>query len=234
LGSLSGVPSGHRTLALHVDPDKEATWPVYVSALRAKLRCPVFLLVITSEPAVARWARRPIELGHPGFRLQPLVVSYDDMPRILDPAHAQRLPELAVLSAMAHPELDVAATAIEAIAGLPEDQNRLYLDTIMAELPDVIRQILEARMQGYQYRSEFARKYYNQGREEGREEGLRDAVLALARTRLEVVTANDQAMIEAMHDQGALTELINILGRAGTPTEARTALDLVVARLRSD
>ena len=56
---------------LRADPDKEATWPLYVAALRAKLRCPVTLLVVAPEPAVARWARRPIELGHPGFRLQP-------------------------------------------------------------------------------------------------------------------------------------------------------------------
>jgi hypothetical protein len=29
---------------------------------------PAVLLVIAPEPAIAQWARRPIELGHPGFR----------------------------------------------------------------------------------------------------------------------------------------------------------------------
>jgi flagellar biosynthesis/type III secretory pathway protein FliH len=189
------------------------------------------------SPTTSRAARRPIELGHPGFRLLPVVIDFEDLPRITDLAHAQRLPELAVLSAMAHPELDVAATAIDAIAELPEEQNRLYLDTIMAELPDLIRQLLETRMQGYQYRSEFARRYYNQGREEGHkqghEEGLRNAVLALARTRLEVVTAADQAMIEAVHDEHALTELIDALARAQSPSEARAACELVVSRFRT-
>ncbi len=37
-------------------------------------------------------------------------------------------------------------------------------------LPEAIRRILEARMQGYEYQSDFARKYYGQGREEGRQE----------------------------------------------------------------
>ena len=163
------------------------------------------------------------------------MISFDAVPRITDPAHAQRLPELAVLSAMAHPDLDVAAAAIEAISMLPEDQNRLYLDVIMAKLPDVIRQVLEARMQGYEYQSEFARRYYNQGRKEGLEEGcetgLRRAVLALARTKLEAVTADDEAAIEALHEERALTELISALGQARSASEARAAF--VVARLRS-
>ena len=106
---------------------------------------------------------------------------------------------VAVLSAMAHPALEVASTAVEAISVLPQDQNRLYLDVILATLPDAIRQILEARMQGYKYQSEFARRYYNQGRTEGRtkgrEEGFRSAVLALARTKLETITPEDLSLI---------------------------------------
>lgn len=225
---------------LRADPDKDYTWPLYVAALRARLRCPVTLLVITRERAVASWARRTIELGHPGFQFEPVVISFDDLPRIIDPVHAQRLPELAVLSAMAHPDLEVAATAIEAIAQLPEEQNRLYLDSIIAELPDLMRQILEARMQGYEYRSEFARKYYNQGHSEGqeegrkagREQGLQAAALALAHAKLETVTADDQAVIEALHDEHTLIALIGALGHGRSPSEARAAFDLVVQKLR--
>jgi len=54
---------------LRKDRDKLRAWPVYVAALRARLRCPAVLLVVTRKPAVARWARQTIELGHPGFRL---------------------------------------------------------------------------------------------------------------------------------------------------------------------
>jgi hypothetical protein len=48
------------------DRDKRLTWPVYVAALRAQLACPAVLLVVAPKPAVAAWAHRPIELGHPG------------------------------------------------------------------------------------------------------------------------------------------------------------------------
>ena len=58
----------------------------------------------------------------------------------------------------------------------------------------------------------------------GREEGLRSALLALLHAKLDVVTADDQAAIEAMHDERALTELIGVLGRATSAPEVRAAL----------
>jgi hypothetical protein len=83
---------------LDEDSDKLRTWPVYLSSLRARLRCPAMLLVLTRDPANARWARRPIEIGHPGFQLTPLVVDFADVPRITDLETASQLPQLAVLS----------------------------------------------------------------------------------------------------------------------------------------
>jgi len=156
---------------LRTDEDKLLSWPVYVSTLRAKLGCAAVLLVVAPSPAVAAWARQPIELGHPGFRLTPVVIEFKDVPWIRDHAAASRLPELAMLSVMAHPELEIAEAAIEAISQLPEDRRRLYLDVILMALPEAVRRILEARMEGYEYQSDFARKYYGQGRKEGRQEG---------------------------------------------------------------
>jgi hypothetical protein len=193
--------------------------------------------VLASNPTVARWARRPIDLGHPGFQLTPVVISFEDVPRIVDPSDAHRLPQLAVLSVVAHPELEIAETALHAIAPLPTDQSKLYFDLILASVPDAVRLLLEARfMQGYQYQSEFARKYYNQGRmegleagrEEGRSEGLRDAVLVLARGRLDAVTDDDVAALTALHDEQAVNELIAALARPGTVDEARAAFDRVL------
>jgi hypothetical protein len=219
-----------------IERDKLLTWPAYVATLRAKLACAAVLLVVAPDPAVAAWARRPIELGHPGFRLMPIVIGFDDVPWVRDRAAALRLPELAVLSlsVMAHPELEIAEVAIDAIAQLPADQARLYLDVIMMALPAALRQILEARMQHYEYQSDFARKYYGQGREEGRQEGredgLRAAVVALARTKLDQLSDDDIAAIEALSDQRVLTELVTSLGQARTVLEARAALDLALTR----
>lgn len=217
---------------LRPDRDKERTWPVYVAALRARLDCPVVLLVLTPDPGVARWARGPFRTGHPGFDLRPVVIGFDDLPRITDPAQVDGLPELAVLSALANPDLEVVDAAIAAISDLPEDRFRLYLDVILARLPPWLRQILEDRMQGYVYQSDFARKYYSQGLEEGREQGLeegrgaglRSAVLALLRAKLDAITADDEAAIAAVDDERRLTELIGALGLATSTAAVRAAL----------
>jgi hypothetical protein len=232
-------------IQLHKDLDKRFSWPLYVAALRAKLRRPATLLVLTRDRAMARWAAERIELGHPGFGLAPIVIELRDVPRSIDPVQAHKLPELAVLSAIAHPALDTAATAFSAIEPLPADQKKLYCDVIRAKLPAALRQILEASMiKGYEYQSEFARLYYgeghekglSQGREEGlsqgREEGLRTALLALARMRLPAVTDDDVTAIGALRDEGVLLELIGALGQASDATEMRAAVDLAIRRSR--
>lgn len=211
-----------------IKPDKHRTWPAYVANLRAELKCSALLLVIALDPHIAAWASRTIELGHPGFRLTPIVIGADAVPQVRDYDAACRLPELAMLSVIAHPELEIAQAAISALALLPEDRARLYLDVIMTVLPVTIRQSLEARMQGYEYQSDFARKYYGQGRQEGREEGrqegLQAAAISLARSKLEDLSKDDVAAIEAMHDPRELTELVTSLGHAGGVAEARAVL----------
>lgn len=226
---------------LNRDPDKEYSWPLYVAALRSKLRCPATLLVLTEEAAIARWARRPIDLGHPGYCFAPIVIEFEDLPRSIDPARAHKLPELAVLSVLAHPALETAEIALSAISPLPEDRKKLYFDVIMTRLPAAIRQMLESGMlQGYKYQSEYALRYYNKGRDEGlhegreeglhegREEGLRAALLVLARMRLAQVTSEDEAAIRSLHDVEVLTELVSVLGQAGDPADVRTRFDRVI------
>src|ERR1041384_4330953 len=73
------------------DEAKMLSWPVDVSTLPAKLRCAAVLLVIAPDPKVAAWARQPIELGHPGFRLTPVVIEFKDVPWVRDRDAALRL-----------------------------------------------------------------------------------------------------------------------------------------------
>jgi predicted transposase YdaD len=147
-----------------------------------------------------------------------------------------------MLSVMAHPELEIAEVAIEAISQLPDDRRQLYLDVILMALPEALRRILEARMQGYEYQSDFARKYYGQGiseglekgrkkgKREGKKEGLRAAVMTLARTKLGKLSVDDLAAIETVSDPHVLTELITLLGQARSARKARAALDRALAR----
>jgi hypothetical protein len=84
-------------------------------------------------------------------------------------------------------------------------------------------------MQRYEYQSDFARKYHGQGvtegLEKGLENGLRAAVVALAHTKLEVLSDDDVAAIEAVADPRVLTELVISLGQASSVFEARATLD---------
>ena len=91
-------------------------------------------------------------------------------------------------------------------------------------------------MERYEYQSEFARRYYGQGREEGqqegwqqgreegRQDGLRTAAVALARSKLADFSDADLAGIEATSDPGVLTGLVTSLGQATSAVEARAAL----------
>jgi len=93
------------------DDNKPYAWPAYIANLRARHRCPVCVLVITIEDAVARWAGRSIDVG-PGTQCQPWVVGPTNTPAITALQDAQENVELAVLSAIEHgqsPDISLAA-----------------------------------------------------------------------------------------------------------------------------
>ncbi len=136
------------------DDRKHYAWPAYVTRLHAQLECPVLLLVFATTNAVVRWAREPIETGHPGFTLRPIVLGYDNVPRVTDASPTS--PELAVLSALSHPGDDeVGRAALLAIRDLDDKHSALYWDVIASAHPEIIRKILEESMKGYEYQSEL-------------------------------------------------------------------------------
>jgi hypothetical protein len=159
---------------LACDDDKPYSWPAYIANLRARHRCPVCLLVITVEDAVARWAGRLIELG-PGSRCKPWVVGPSNTPAVTELRDAQENVELAVLSAIEHGQgtdiqlaARIASAAIVASADIDAERSRLYLDMILISLLKSGPEAIEATMNslGYEYQSDFARRYVAQGRME--------------------------------------------------------------------
>jgi hypothetical protein len=158
--------------------EKRYAWPAYVTNLRARHRCPVCLLVIAVDDATARWAAERIEVG-PGNWFTPLVVGPSNTAAVTDLSLAEQNVELAVLSAIEHgknddPELAarVASAAIVASAGIDAERARLYLDLILLSLSKKARRALESMNSlGFEYQSDFARKYVAQGRAEGKAEG---------------------------------------------------------------
>jgi len=161
-----------------IDGRKHRTWPLYVAGLRARLGCPVTLVVVALDPRVAAWCAEPIDLGRRRGTIVPLVLGPDQIPVIVDPEEARRAPELAVLSVAAHgrePGAEhIALAALAAVRDLDRDGEVFYPDFIYAVLGEVARAALELLMSKakYEYQSEFARKYISIGRAEGEARGL--------------------------------------------------------------
>ncbi|BCJ38763.1 hypothetical protein Athai_62660 [Actinocatenispora thailandica] len=156
---------------LRRDPAKRWSWPVYLATLRARLQCPVALLVVCPDTRAAAWCGEPIELGHPGWMLQPLVAGPNQIPVQSDTA------ELAVLSGLAHaagPDcrqaLDAANVALDTI---DPDLAVRYIEIMLAALPEAARRYLEAKMSThtFEFQSDYARRLRAEGRTEGRTEG---------------------------------------------------------------
>jgi hypothetical protein len=187
---------------LAVDPRKRLSLPAYVTVSRAIHGCPAGLLVIAPDPLVAAWCAEPIETGVPDFVLRPPVLRRAAIPIVTDPAVAARRPELAVLSVLAHGETEQGATIADALLpalqGLDDDRARFYYDLVYNSLNDAARRALEAMMKGYEYQSDFAKKYVGQGRVEGRSEGR---VEEAARALLIVLQARSIAVPEATREK---------------------------------
>ncbi|MFC5826714.1 hypothetical protein [Nonomuraea insulae] len=93
------------------DPDKQWSWPVYLSTLRARHKCPVLLLVFCQKAATARRCAKAIDMGHPEWVLLPIVLGPENVPAITDVTRAIAEPELMALSTIVHGNLQSEVTA---------------------------------------------------------------------------------------------------------------------------
>ncbi|MGK4008310.1 hypothetical protein WMF31_37200 [Sorangium sp. So ce1036] len=219
---------------LGVDPEKPYSWPVYVTQTRARHRCPTRLLVVTIDAEIARWCARPIDTGHPGWTLTPLVLGPEGVPVVTDAAQATAAPEVVVLSAMAHGQGEAAEAIgvafLAAAAGLDEERRAVYGDLVLSSLNAAARRTLEAMMKaGYEFQSEFARSYVAKGMEKGMAkgrqagllEGKAQAVLAVLEARGLEVPPEVRKRVLASTD---LAELDRWIRRAASVGDARELL----------
>jgi hypothetical protein len=227
------------------DPDKSYSWPVYVTVVRAKKRCPAIVLVVAPDAAVAKWAAQPIDLGLGLGSLRPLVVGPDRVPEVTDPAEAARETELAVLSAVAHGNgengLAVVQAALVALGRLDREHAAVYFQIIWNALREPMRRALEALVMERQTEGKatfppFAQQIFERGiREgelkglqegkldglrEGKLDGLRDALLRLLARAGITLTEDDHTRIQGCTDAATLDRWVeNVLG-------AKTAADV--------
>jgi hypothetical protein len=99
---------------------------------------------------------------------------------------------------MAHGESEqgaaIAAAVLPVVRGLDDERARFYGDLVPSSLNAAARRALEAMMKGYEYQSDFAKKYVAQGRAEGE-------AAARARDVLTVLEARGIAVPERAHER---------------------------------
>jgi len=161
---------------LQADPRKRYTWPLYAVAARARYECPFVVVAVTPDPATARWAARPIELGN-GAVYRVHVIGPEGIPVVTEVERARRDLPLAMLSVMAHGEGDVdtavsiARAAASAIEGLPEDQRLVYWAIVESALGEAARKAFEMLPDTQRFMSESQRRSFAKGEVEGRAKG---------------------------------------------------------------
>ncbi len=179
------------------DPKKRLSWPYYITALRARLDCPVSLLVVAPSEAIAKWCRRPIELGHGGFCLKPYVLGPKEVPVLKDKRKARSI-ELAVLSAVVHGKerqnaKEVAICALEMADQVQDDRLQIiYYNLVLGALSGPLQKAIEAMVLGgkIQLHGDITKKHYERGHEEGlekgREEGAQEKSAELVLRQLKI------------------------------------------------
>ncbi|MFB9530736.1 hypothetical protein [Nonomuraea roseola] len=159
------------------------------------------MLVLAPSDKIAQWAAEPIDLG-PGSRMTPLAVGPELMPVITKAADAIAMPELAVLSALAHGAgpsgRDVLVALFASLCKLDDHRARIFSDYVQAALPEAARKHLEELVVvgTYEYRTDFARMH----QAEGRKVGEARAVLKILSRREITVSQEARERILACRD----------------------------------
>ncbi|GAA0944265.1 hypothetical protein [Virgisporangium aurantiacum] len=170
---------------------KKYVWPVYVATVHARLECPVSILVICPDLAVAKWAAIPISTGEPGLLLELVALGPDQVPVVATEDDVVDCRELAVLSALAHGGEHPGLVLPVLVASLerfnPEDAQ-VYLQLVAQALPVAARNLLEEMMGTVQVSDiEFAKtvlpRTYARLMAEGQAEGEIQAILAVLKAR---------------------------------------------------
>ncbi len=231
---------------LGVDADKPFTWPVYVSALRARTRRPVWLLVIAPTDAVAAWARQPIELTPGVPSLIPAVLGPEELPPITEPDVARSHPELTLLAAVSHgrsPEGGVLLPVLPVALGALDVKHRAgYLAMLLEALAPAFRKRLEKLMLHPSFAAiklpspwqesldDAQSKGEAKGKAEGKAEGKAAAILDVLAARGIPVSEEVRARVVACTDLATLDRWIR---RAATLATAAAVVRPPSSKSRS-
>ncbi|WP_199034266.1 hypothetical protein [Glycomyces salinus] len=163
------------------DDDKRYSWLDYIASARTRLQCPVALVVITFDEATAKWTSEPIQTGHPGLILRPLLIGPSQIPVITDPDEGRENVSIALLSLIAHgggeQGGDVIRAYYETIRGFDRTLWSRYaeyaLNALQGDQFMVLQEIIMSDTTlPNTYRLGLFGEKYREGRAEGKSEGL--------------------------------------------------------------
>jgi hypothetical protein len=200
---------------------KRATWVKYLASAVARYDCEVRLLIVCPSARVAEWARQALDMRMHGMRIEPMVVGPDDVPAILDPEEAVRIPVRMVLSMMLHagrPEVrtPLLKAFVALVNALPDDEWRTYVDIVFTTIdPEARDELAEVLMTVIEERRSFFAELHERGRKQGEATGEAAAILKFLAARGVAVPEDARAMILGCED-GA--QLDTWLVRAATAT----------------
>lgn len=216
-------PSASIEAQLSKDETKPYSWLLYHAGQHYRLRVPSYLVVVTSDPAVAAWAAGPFTSGM--VTMRPLVITPAHFPPVTDPEEAKRSLERTFLSGLVHAREPVAAdigrALLAALDASPDDVGLHYWDTLLAVLGDAIRRTLEMDMKNWKPRSDWGKRFLAdtlaEGRKEGRAEGRAASIVELLEARGIPLEPTLRQRITACTDFDVLTQWLR---RAATATSA--------------
>lgn len=224
---------------LGIDASKRWSWPVYLTAIRARLKCPATLLVFCYDKKTADWARQPIDIGHPGFVLRPVIIDADNTPDPADPALSEFGAELAVLGAhtgaLDLTDPDVQDLVVAKITQPDAERAKLYASFILNIAPDSARRALEVKMAAADFPIHpVAERFGNslarirdqawaggvaEGKAEGRAAGETEMLLMIAAKRGIDVDAATRARVLACTDDTVIATWADRVLSGSTATE---------------
>jgi hypothetical protein len=194
------------------DKDKRRQWPRYAAAMWLRHDCPVDLLVICPDEATARWYAEPIATKLDGYMHQPKVLLPTWIPAMTDAEQVAADPLMAVLSVAYHGQAPgVAEAFVAGMASLGAELGKNYYDCGIRMSPAEVCQILEVLVTTTYKKpySEFLKRAYGEGLEEGLVMGERDKILLTLELRGLEVDDSQRDRITSCADLGQLREWAN-------------------------
>jgi len=241
---LSETSMAHRMVVLlevqlAVDDDKPYRWLLYQAAAQDRHRSDVLVLVVAPDLPVATWARRSRPLG-PHGTYAPVVLGPAEIPKQSSAEELESVPELAVLSALAHgrergADEALLVTAAQALLRIRPDQAEMYADLLCSRLGEAMQRALEGVMGiNGEPLSEYFRNHYRQGLAEGEAKGLAEgeakglaegeamglaeALFGVLEARGIIPTDGDRRLIEGCRDPARLRAWVRRAASVATAT----------------